>query len=435
MKISLFTPYLGFGIGDTHASLLSQDFDDWEWVIGLVAGDLLPDTMRQNPRIIVRELPSRYYRDTADRCVNGAAMTAGRCTGDVIVELPCGDVLLPAALSAIADAAATTPGGFYYSDFICVDYHNNQVALPEAFGWTTYPTEFYHRAYDAAEAFDATAQSLQQIGSAPYRLRAWSRSAFAMSGGLRFTSMPAALAGTSDTGHYPDRAVLECLLYDAVCRTYIGGAPFVRITQPLCLSRPMPGDADTIANGVTVMTQVAQQISNRHVYDMVDRWCDNSGLCKLDFSFGNPRTGYEHTSAVAWSHTGPTADTACPGTIGCVRIVDGLPYLGHAYVIDFWNRVYRWLAPGGWVVTSTPSTDGRGAFQNPAYRSYWNLNSFWCVTVAEQQRAVPGLMATFQNARVWESYPTEWHKQHQIAYVHADLIAVKGQRVPGLLEI
>ncbi|MFM6367255.1 MAG: class I SAM-dependent methyltransferase, partial [Dolichospermum sp.] len=34
------------------------------------------------------------------------------------------------------------------------------------------------------------------------------------------------------------------------------------------------------------------------------------------------------------------------------------------------------LKPGGIVDISVPSTDGRGAFQDPTHVSFWNINSF-----------------------------------------------------------
>ncbi|MFM6505980.1 MAG: glycosyltransferase [Dolichospermum sp.] len=40
------------------------------------------------------------------------------------------------------------------------------------------------------------------------------------------------------------------------------------------------------------------------------------------------------------------------------------------------NEIWRILKPGGIVDISVPSTDGRGAFQDPTHVSFWNINSF-----------------------------------------------------------
>ncbi len=45
------------------------------------------------------------------------------------------------------------------------------------------------------------------------------------------------------------------------------------------------------------------------------------------------------------------------------------------------NEIWRICKPGGVVDVRVPSTDGRGAFQDPTHISYWNINSFryYCV--------------------------------------------------------
>jgi SAM-dependent methyltransferase len=104
-------------------------------------------------------------------------------------------------------------------------------------------------------------------------------------------------------------------------------------------------------------------------------------------------------------------------------------------IIDFWNEAYRVLAPGGWFVSHTPSTDGRGAWQDPTHLSGWNENSFLYATHRDQQQYVDGLHARFQAINVRTGYPSTWHEQHKVTYVDADLCALKGQRQPGPCHI
>ncbi|MDB9488969.1 class I SAM-dependent methyltransferase [Dolichospermum circinale CS-534/05] len=44
--------------------------------------------------------------------------------------------------------------------------------------------------------------------------------------------------------------------------------------------------------------------------------------------------------------------------------------------IQTMNEIWRILKPDGIVDISVPSTDGRGAFQDPTHVSFWNINSF-----------------------------------------------------------
>ena len=44
--------------------------------------------------------------------------------------------------------------------------------------------------------------------------------------------------------------------------------------------------------------------------------------------------------------------------------------------IQTMNEIWRVLQPGGIVKIFVPTTDGRGAWQDPTHVSYWNRNSF-----------------------------------------------------------
>jgi len=94
---------------------------------------------------------------------------------------------------------------------------------------------------------------------------------------------------------------------------------------------------------------------------------------------------------------------------------------------------YPYLAPQGWLLSQTPSTDGRGAFQDPTHVSFWNSNSFWYYTRADQNRFID-CPVRFQANRLKNFFPSEWHREHQIVYVKADLLKVGG-RMPGAVAI
>jgi predicted SAM-dependent methyltransferase len=52
------------------------------------------------------------------------------------------------------------------------------------------------------------------------------------------------------------------------------------------------------------------------------------------------------------------------------------------------NEAHRVLKPNGRLDLFVPTTDGRGAFQDPTHVSYWNCNSllYYCEQFAEWQR-------------------------------------------------
>jgi len=65
-------------------------------------------------------------------------------------------------------------------------------------------------------------------------------------------------------------------------------------------------------------------------------------------------------------------------SVDAVRAFDFLEHLPDR--INIMNEIWRVLKPGGSVEIMVPSTDGRGAFQDPTHVSFWNENSFWYFT-------------------------------------------------------
>jgi hypothetical protein len=98
------------------------------------------------------------------------------------------------------------------------------------------------------------------------------------------------------------------------------------------------------------------------------------------------------------------------------------------------NEAYRVLAHAGLMLTQTPSTDGRGAFQDPSAVAYYNENSFMYLTQAALRDAIPDLKARLQVSHLRTFYPSPGHQELKIAYVQANLLAVKeGPRQGGPL--
>ncbi len=68
------------------------------------------------------------------------------------------------------------------------------------------------------------------------------------------------------------------------------------------------------------------------------------------------------------------------------------------------------------LLSQTPSTDGRGAFQDPTHISFSNSNAFWDYTRADQNCFID-CPVRFQATRLKNFFPSEWHREHQIVYV------------------
>lgn len=120
----------------------------------------------------------------------------------------------------------------------------------------------------------------------------------------------------------------------------------------------------------------------------------------------------------------------------CFDVLDGIPYpddfFDHVMAIDFLEHIpigktifvieeiYRVLNPGGIFEHLTPSTDGRGAFQDPMHCSFWNINSFFYFMV-DSYRELYGIKAKFEG----ENKDIITSNEMRIIHTHGVLRAVK----------
>ncbi len=432
MRFSIFTPtHRPEYLHELFGSLLKQTFLDWEWVIipnsakGLHVE--IPQNIASHPQ--VRVIPAST--EVAQKGIGALKLFAcEQCMGDYFVEVDHDDLLTPDALEEMSKAAHSG-AGFIYSDFANFYPDGTCQIFGEAYGWKSYPFELDGKHYTAMKAFGTYPASLHQIYYAPNHVRAWSREAYFKAG-----------------GHDPSMHVVDD--HDLLCRTYVAGVEFVHIPKCLYLYRLQAGDQNSYLQMNADIQTMQQGVANKYVYQMVMEWCRRTGYTMLDIG-NEPMAGFKTAGYIG-------ADIECnlhrgiplpDDSVGCIRAYDFLPHVracegrncnhgadgGDLCVVGMMNEFYRVLAPGGWLLTGSPSTDGRGAFQDPTHISYWNNNSFWYYTDKGYAKYIRGLECRFQDTRVWHAYPSDWHQQNNIPYVFADLIALKGQEQTGIVKI
>jgi len=218
-----------------------------------------------------------------------------------------------------------------------------------------------------------------------------------------------------------------------MCRTYIQGKMF-HIDKPLYVyhlyqENTCYGEKNAKIQEGTLM------LHDKYIYQLVERWCDLNNLRKIDLCGGHSKPeGYESVDLergdipADLNGRWPFED----GSVGVFRAHDALEHLKDP--INTMKEAYRCLAPDGWFLTQTPSTDGRGAFQDPTHVSFFNSNSFWYYTRAEQARYI-NTPVRFQLNRIKNFFPSDWHQFHNIPYVKADLLKLTDTRIPGPIEI
>jgi len=431
MFFSLFTPtHNSQFLHDTFDSLRCQTDGDWEWVIVPNGGVTLPETLQQDTRVRVVPAPDYMPRQGIGALKRFACE---QCRGDYLVELDHDDLLASNALERIRAAVAETGATFLYSDFANFYQDGTCQVYDAIYGWESYPVTVDGRDYTAMRAFAPDPSGLAAIFYAPNHVRVWEREAYFRAG-----------------GHDPLLAV--CDDYDLVCRTYLSGAGFHHIPECLYLYRMQPAGTNTFLQRNQEIQVRQQEVSNRYIYRIIEKWCLDNNLPMLDLGGAhNCPPGFQSVDVA-------DADILCDirhglpfpdSSVGCIRAYDFLEHIPHCgsvacthgadggprCTVGLMNEIYRVLVPGGWLMSRTPSTDGRGAFQDPTHASFWNPNSFWYYTRREQAGYLRGMNARFQASRLWQAYPTPWHEEHKILYVFADLVALKGQLQAGICEI
>lgn len=421
MQLSLFTPtHRPQHLARLARSLFAQTYRDFEWVIVPNGSCTRAEVERAieeaagtglDPRLErVRVVPYTGKTLNIGEIKNFACQA---CRGQVLVEADHDDELTPDCLETLAETFTDPSVDFAYSNFAEVKAGQAHT-YNSVYGWVYRPFEWEGLALQEAVAFEPSPAAFSKIWYAPNHVRAW-RSSFYHSIG----------------GHDASFDVLDD--QELLARTYIKGR--VRHIDRCLYVYHVTGENTCAGERNARIQTLCLDLHDRFIYPLVERWCDLNGLMKLDLCGGfDPPAGYR---SIDLANGDITCDldssnwTIETGAVGVVRAHDALEHMRNP--INTMKEIYRILAPNGWLLSLTPSTDGRGAFQDPTHVSYWNSNSFWYYTRAQQARYI-NTPVRFQLNRIKNFFPSEWHQTHQITYVKADLLKFAG-RVPGRVEI
>lgn len=397
-------------------SLQAQTFDDWEWVVVLNQG------ARWAPSV-----PDGRVRVIRDDTVSGVGAAKRRAcslaSGEILVELDHDDELRSDCLEMLHDLFTSRPEvGFAYSHCAQIDDkgYRDDSRWDERYGWQYREAEVDGRSVLQVDSLEASPHNVSYIWYAPNHVRAFRASLYRRVG-----------------GYDAERDVLDD--QDLMCRLY-EAAEFHLIDECLYLQRVHPANTqrDSEINARIQSETVA--LYDRYVQRCALAWASRRGLAALDLGAAhNKAEGFLGVDRRAGAGVDIVADLTQgldlpDSSVGVIRAVDFLEHVPDK--VALFNEIHRLLAHGGLLLSLTPSTDGRGAFQDPTHVAYYNENSFWYFTDQEFARFVPEVTCRFQVSRLVTYFPDDWHRQHQIPYVCANLIALKeGPRQGGIRSI
>lgn len=405
-RVSVFTPsHHPSYLTEAFASLQAQTFQDWEWIVLLNSGARWsPPQADPRVRIITDDLVDGVGAAKRRACAEAA--------GDLLVELDHDDLLAPHALQAIIKARDEHPEAsllYSHAAQILADGSRDDSRFDAGSGWQYREAVVDGRDVQHAVALAPTPHNVSYIWFAPNHVRAFPRAAYQQAGGYDAT-----------------RKVLDD--QDLMCRLYRLG-DFHLIEECLYLQRmhDVNTQRDAATNAFIQTETVA--LYDQYIEGNALAWAKRAGLLALDLGAAhNKPDGYLGVD----QHPGQGVDIVArlperldlpDSSVGVVRAVDFLEHIADKVALI--NEIYRLLAPGGLLLSLTPSSDGRGAYQDPTHVAFYNENSFWYYTEASYRNFVPEIEARFQSSRLVTTFPTEWHARHNIPYVTANLIALK----------
>jgi SAM-dependent methyltransferase len=404
MKISIYTPTNDSSrLRQVYASIEDQDF--YEWIILYNGGQnkigFKDDRVKE---IVLKEDSEQshyigYLKGTA----------CSYATGNVLLELDHDDLLMPDAIEKVAKAFEDESVGFVYSNAILMTADFGKVPrYDERYGWRYREIEHKGHKLDEHLHFDPSPAMMSRITFAPNHLRAFRRSVYESVGGY-------------------NRGMRVLDDEDLMCRIYLA-ARTVHIDEGLYIY-VVHGNNSWLKPEINAEIQSnVLRLHDQYIEPMALKWARESGLRCLDLG-GRlfAKEGYETVDLRAADITAdlnltwPFKD----GSVGVVRAYDVFEHLKSP--IHTMMELHRILAPGGYAFIQVPSTDGRGAFQDPTHISWWNQNSFLYYTTKDKNRFI-NCPVRFQAMRL---YTTEKNNE-QVCWTLAHLLKIDpASRTPG----
>ncbi len=404
MKISVFTPSHDLKYIDRPLnSLKSQTFKDFEWVI-LLNGKALKHKNDLEEKLKSAELKFKIIEEKED--TQNIGKLKKKCceesSGEFVVELDHDDELTSDCLEEVNKAFEEEDCDFCYSDDYAIQNGEYITPFGSQFGWTISTDEEGNKFHPSPEP---SALAFSYIWYAPDHVRAWRKAFYLII-----------------KGH--DETLEVCDDYDLLCRTYINGKVH-KISKPLY--KYYHHDTNTSKNERNEEIQnLTHELHDKYILAIASKWSDLNNLKKVDLcSCNNKPFGFIGVDKRKLNDEDIEFDLDKPdwpfpdGSVGVFRLQDALEHMKDP--VNTMKEMYRCLADFGWVIIEVPSTDGRGAFQDPTHVSFWNSNSFWYYTKRDQAHFI-GTPVKFQLNRISNWFPSDFHKFHNIVYTKAHLV-------------
>ena len=410
-KFSIITPahkknpYLE----ELYDSILAQTYSNWEWVLWLnnnLTEVDISERIRNDDRVKI------FRTENTSKNVGYHKHHAfHKGTGDVLVEVDYDDMITSSCLKELNKAYQDENIGFAYSNAIQYNMKNEFVPYNPAHGWSYSKVKFRGEERYVMNSWYPSSHSLSFIWYAPDHIRSWRSDLYKKIG-----------------GHNQELEI--CDDHELMIRTYLNTNMYF-IEKPLYVYR-VTGNNTYLEKNSQIQKETVR-LAYENVYALAEHDAEKNNLLKVDLGGGlYPRKGYMTIDQC-------DADIICDLNDGIPLPDNSVGVLNASHVIEHlrdpiktMREIHRVLAHGGWALIEVPSTDGRGAWQDPTHVSFWNEHSFWYYTDKSKAEFIRNKDIRFQSYRL-----DTWEMSPHIPVVTTNLVAIKegGKRLPGILNI
>lgn len=419
MKFSIITPEHDPGnipfLLELYDSLKTQTYTNWEWVLYVnnkFTPSHVPESITSDYRVRVLQSPddNKHVGTLKNR-----AFHLG--TGDVLVEVDHDDILTNDCLEELYKAYQDPEIGFVYSDNAVLQMQGDFIPFNSQHGWTYGTYNYKGKELIAMNSWEPTSHALGYIWYAPDHVRSWRKDIYKQTG-----------------GHNPELSI--CDDHELCIRTYLI-TKMKRIPKVLYLYR-ITGENTFLARNEQIQIKT-KELFNQHARSLAEKDAKDKGLLCVDIGGGlNPYPNYLSIDLRKDADIQFDLNDGIPLPDNSVGVLNASHILEHLHdKTKIMAEIHRVLAPGGWTFIEVPSTDGRGAFQDPTHVSYWNENSFLYYTNSYLANFIDNKEIRFQEYRRETYYPNEWMKSLNVLVTSAWMVAIKPgmPRLPGILSI
>lgn len=412
MLLSLFTPtHKPTYLLEAYHSLKLQTLAEWEWVILPNGEDAeIPAVIRADSRVkIISGHGDLYNIGSLKRQAVAAA------TGDAFIEFDHDDLLVPGDSLQRIRAQFLAGAGFVYSDSAVFRFQAQPVegeatryaaySYSGQHGWQDYPIQVYGRKLLATKCFDVTPRSLAEIYYCPDHVRSWSRKAYYEAG-----------------GYNPSLSV--CDDHELMIKTYLTNAKFAHTGGCQYLYRMF--DQNTVVTRNKQIQATTRTLRESYIQPLIQAWLRRTGFEELNIS---------ELRKTGWDPDRYLLQGFGESQYGHIVADTELQRLTGVQVREFMNEAHEALVPGGYLTITVPEVHSGMGYADVEWKSHFSLASMYPYTRRPFAGYNGKIGCRFQQINCLEVYPSSWHKEHGFKFLRFELVALKGQRHPGLQHI